>query len=264
MTDPTLQDLRAAIASHTAMLLPPPKLAANARAAVSRRRKGNAVALVSVSGEPPPRRTWWRAMHDWVTFRVERIAVPNFRPNPGRDRGSNPGGQRGDLALPGHPFRRDHRRHGHGCRQRLGRQARLPACRVLLIPLFGLSTPSGNVLLFDISKLDSNTGNLAVFVRDAAGARVAYDVSAAPTSSGLAVRTQIGDTTYVVAVAAPGCSIVDALPDGRATSPVSSLPGVRTGAGWATFPDAPNSVQSIQFAKCQDGTCTDAISIPVQ
>lgn len=135
---------------------------------------------------------------------------------------------------------------------------------VLGLPLLGVSVPPGaSVLLFDISKLTSNQGNLAAFVQSVSSADVVYDAPAVLTDSGIAVRVPIYGKPYVVALAAPGYSIVAFQSGGAAPQPMT---GVSAGTGWAVFPDPTpaGSAILVQVARCQDGTCSTPLAVPVR
>jgi len=137
---------------------------------------------------------------------------------------------------------------------------------LLGVPLLGVSVPPGaSVLLFDISKLTSNEGNLAAFVQSASGAHIVYDAPAVRTDSGIAVRVPIDGKPYVVALAAPGYTIVAVQSAGQAPRPMTAMTGAYTGTGWAVFVDpTPGSGLSVQVARCQNGTCSVAAAVPVR
>jgi hypothetical protein len=135
------------------------------------------------------------------------------------------------------------------------------------MPLLGVPVPpAASVLLFEVNKLTSNEGNLAVFVQSASGARVAYDAPAVLTDSGIAVRVPIDGKPYVVALAAPGYSIVALQSGGTAPQTMTAMTGASTGAGWAVFPDPTPAGSAIlmQVARCQDGTCSVPLAVPVR
>ena len=146
-----------------------------------------------------------------------------------------------------------------------GKHGYQPA-ELLGVPLLGVSVASASVLLFDISKLTSNEGNLAAFVQSASGARVVYDAPAVLTDSGIAVRVPIDGKPYVVALAAPGYSIVAFQSGGTAPQSMTAMTGASTGTGWAVFPDPTpaGSAILVQVARCQDGTCSVPLAVPVR
>jgi hypothetical protein len=138
---------------------------------------------------------------------------------------------------------------------------------VLGVPLLGVSVPPGaSVLLFDVSKLTSNEGNLAAFVQSASGARIVSDAPAVLTDSGIAVRVPIDGKPYVVALAPPGYSIVAFQSGGTAPRPMSAMTGASSGPGWAVFPDPTpaGSAILVQVARCQAGRCSVPLAVPVR
>ena len=138
------------------------------------------------------------------------------------------------------------------------------------VPLLGVPVPpAASVLLFEVNKLTSNEGNLAAFVQSASGARVVYDAPAVLTDSGIAVRVPIDGKPYVVALAGPGYSIVAFQSGGTPPQPMTSLTsmtGTSSGPGWAVFPDPTpaGSATLVQVARCQDGTCSASLAVPVR
>jgi len=134
------------------------------------------------------------------------------------------------------------------------------------VPLLGVPVPpAASVLLFEVNKLTSNEGNLAAFVQSASGARVVYDAPAVLTDSGIAVRVPIDGKPYVVALAAPGYSIVSFQSDGTPPHPMTAMTGT-SGPGWAVFPDPTpaGSATLVQVARCQDATCSASLAVPVR
>jgi hypothetical protein len=137
---------------------------------------------------------------------------------------------------------------------------------LVALPLLGVSVAGASMLLFDINKLTSNEGNLAAFVQSASGARIVYDAVAVLTDSGIAVRVPIDAKPYVIALAAPGYSIVAFQSGGAAPQPMTVMPGTSSGTGWAVFPDptpaGPATI--VQVARCQASTCSAPLAVPVR
>lgn len=134
-------------------------------------------------------------------------------------------------------------------------------------PLLGVPVPpAASLLLFEVNKLTSNEGNLAAFVQSASGARVVYDAPAVLTDTGIAVRVPIDGKAHVVALAAPGYSVVAVQSGGTAPQPMSAITGVSSGPGWAVFPDPTptGSAILVHVARCQDGTCSVPLAVPVR
>jgi hypothetical protein len=140
--------------------------------------------------------------------------------------------------------------------------ARPAPCATLPVESIG----SIDGIAYDVSKLTSNEGNLAAFVQGASGARVVYDAPAVLTDSGIAVRVPIDGKPYVVALAAPGYFIVAFQSGGTAPQPMTAITAANSGPGWAVFPDPTTADSAIlmQVARCQDGTCSVPLAVPVR
>ena len=306
MNGPNIEELRQAMSWYTARLDPPQDLASTVRQRVARRRAVGAIAaLVAVGavggvaasivarsnhGEsngriaaaaiPPPFTTPVTAASVLdtasapVTSRAAEASTgiasadPPVPPPTEAYASGAPNmvdwaswSYRGDLAVEG-PDTIDVQ-----AGAAWGAKHQIPTNQLFAVPLLGVSVNSTtSVFMFEITKLMASEGNLVVYVKDGAGARIVYDAPAALSTEGLSVRIAIGTANYVLAIAAPGLSVRSLHDSGRTEAiPVASLPAALRGADWAVFPVTSRRPQaeSIAVARCNGARCGSTSEVPV-